>query len=452
MRLHTTLTLWTLFSFTALAQNIPSGSFDTWTDFEIIQPESWLFSGNAERTTDASNGQYAVKLENKAGQEVEVGVLSNAIITAGFTGGEAYSDGPLVMRFDVKYDIYPGDAARVYAVFQKNGQAIGLVDAEITGSSADTFATYKIPIQWYVSTLPDSVIVMVVSNDFDNESVLGDGYIIVDNIVLETFSDPDDQLINTDFENWEIEKISHPESWYTTDIFLKQAIGAFVEAESVVKTTDSKTGNAILLQNQVLNGEIFPGVALTGNALGEDPRPSFPVAKKWKFIDGYYKFDKEETDEAHVLTIHYKEGIPIGSSEFIITNSVSEYTYFSSSITFEGGEIPDSATVAISTIDLDGDATGSTTKLWIDDIRFTDNLASVERRDMAIRLYPNPVLNYVHIRDLTPNSNIQILNNLGLILLETSDNQIDVSQLPQGSYIIQISDEDSFRTAKFLKQ
>ncbi len=78
---------------------------------------------------------------------------------------------------------------------------------------------------------------------------------------------------------------------------------------------------------------------------------------------------------------------------------------------------------------------------------------SVERRDainrVSIKVYPNPVSNTLTVEN-TEGGNFKILNLLGqqVISGKTTAQRIDVSALPQGSYILKVGAEQ----VKFMKQ
>ncbi|MBT8327999.1 MAG: hypothetical protein KJP21_09775, partial [Bacteroidia bacterium] len=252
-----------LFCILAVSQ-IPNYEFENWENHEIESPDDWVFSGNVSQTTDKNDGLYAVRLENKSNSEPEVGFVANTIISDNLEGGQPYTDIPLVMRFDAKYDLAQGDVGKAIAIFKAAGQAIGTVDFSMTGNTADTFVTYTIPIQWFVSAAPDSLIILFVSNDFDNTSLNGDGYLIIDNVVFESIGVPDDQVDNPSFENWGTIDIAHPSDWYTTSLLVSDVFGIQSDIESVVKSTESHAGFSALLQNKSFDGDILPGVAFTG--------------------------------------------------------------------------------------------------------------------------------------------------------------------------------------------
>ena len=78
-----------------------------------------------------------------------------------------------------------------------------------------------------------------------------------------------------------------------------------------------------------------------------------------------------------------------------------------------------------------------------------------ETKHKSVFVFPSPVTNTLHIRENNEfeKSEIEIINYLGQTILKVPySNQIDVSQLPSGLYILKVSSiKDNFFT-KFIKQ
>lgn len=70
-------------------------------------------------------------------------------------------------------------------------------------------------------------------------------------------------------------------------------------------------------------------------------------------------------------------------------------------------------------------------------------------------LFPNPATQTISVSNIQPNSRFKIINLQGITIMESSinfENEIDVSQLSNGVYFVQIHSGNNVRTAKFLKQ
>lgn len=72
-----------------------------------------------------------------------------------------------------------------------------------------------------------------------------------------------------------------------------------------------------------------------------------------------------------------------------------------------------------------------------------------------LKIYPNPVRNKIYIEGITNNYNINIYNMLGnkkIVKRNINNNSIDVTQLKQGIYILEIEYEGNKRYQKILKR
>ena len=105
------------------AQNIPNGDFESWEirdHFKLANYNSP--TRNVERSTDAKEGKYSLKLsntyiENSTGYRGYANNIDKTIDLNGYAfSGDAYS-----LVFWSKHDLAQGDTARVYAVFRDKG-------------------------------------------------------------------------------------------------------------------------------------------------------------------------------------------------------------------------------------------------------------------------------------------------------------------------------------------
>jgi hypothetical protein len=425
---------------------VPNFEFENWVDREIYTPVNWYLGGNATYTNDASSGNTAVLLENKNGR---LGYVSNTIITEEELG-EPYADFPLTARFSVKYDLAVGDTGKILAFFKSSGAPVGTVFFDLVGNSADTFTTFKYPIQWSVNLFPDSVIFVVASNDFD-KPIDGDGYVIFDNIVFESFGTPNQQVANQDFENVDTTRIPHPEFWYTTNLIGLDLFGDKTDNKSVVQTDQSHHGIGMLVQNVSINNDLVPGVAVTGDELDLNFPPTFSVSKKWAFIQGYYKYDNDNIDQGVIYVIMYYQGTAIGGVQHDIDNAFDEITYFSAPIAYSVPNVtPDSAVVIIGCADFENPK-GENTKLWIDKVTFANASASISAAKHEVLIFPNPAQNVISVSFETPINQFNIMDAYGRLVLQSVSSTIDVSSLNAGTYFIQFNDNGNTYTTKFIK-
>jgi len=91
----------------------------------------------------------------------------------------------------------------------------------------------------------------------------------------------------------------------------------------------------------------------------------------------------------------------------------------------------------------------------------TTNISMVEKQEVAVQVYPNPVVDVLNIRISKAVSQayfIQILSVDGREVYKEKINprnkvyQINISTLPQGLYLFRINNGTTIETTKFIKQ
>ena len=440
---------------TTLFAQIPNGGFENWSNRSIEQVADWNAIGNVSKTTDAVSANFAVKLENKVANGT-FGAITNANIATGITGGQPYTDIPLVMSFSCKFDLALGDVAKVLAIFKLQGQAIGSVDFTMNGSSSDTFETYNYAIQWGTSVSPDSLILIISSADVENTNIQGDGYLIIDHIEFHTFGNLKDSVYNHDFENWTELLVEHPTSWYTTDLYLQDQLNLPIKFDAVTKATHVQSGSgALKIKNVKPDADIIPGIVITGTSELGLEKPSFPVSERWGHIQGLYKYQPDQSDVATIAALLFKNGSLIGAAQLNITDSsdMDNYTYFSAPIQYFGAGIPDSASVIFTAADLENPV-GENSCLWIDNVSFTNHTANIEKLNLkTISLMPNPATNYIELKNFKDVSNTYIIQSVdGAIIADGNQSRINIEGLSPGIYYITVLQENSLtQTLKFIK-
>ncbi len=172
-------------SYTGTNQTIPNGGFEDWSVKSVEYPTTWVttdmespvyynVSGQVLKTTDARDGQYAVKIKDNARLPFARILLANAtdpIIKPAF---------PVAHRFKGLYgyyklfpDINTTDTAVIYVAMYKNGQQIGSGTLNIVNESTEYRPFYdSIAYTFDDNTLPDSA---NMGFYFTNRSVSGNG-------------------------------------------------------------------------------------------------------------------------------------------------------------------------------------------------------------------------------------------------------------------------------------
>jgi hypothetical protein len=93
---------------------------------------------------------------------------------------------------------------------------------------------------------------------------------------------------------------------------------------------------------------------------------------------------------------------------------------------------------------------------WIDDVLFVEStLSSVSFGSIKLKAYANPVVNVLNIKSANTIDNIFVYNLLGQTIVTTSPNssetQLNFSDLSKGSYFIEITVENKKVMKKIVK-
>ena len=83
----------------------------------------------------------------------------------------------------------------------------------------------------------------------------------------------------------------------------------------------------------------------------------------------------------------------------------------------------------------------------------SDALSTLNNTTDSLVIYPNPVINILHIVSNYNTQSIKIRNLLGqLILVSENKNFIDLSSLETGIYLIEIENTNSLVTKRIIKK
>lgn len=74
------------------------------------------------------------------------------------------------------------------------------------------------------------------------------------------------------------------------------------------------------------------------------------------------------------------------------------------------------------------------------------------QRSNTIKLWPNPASQILFVENEQSIEQVRIYNMLGVEVLRTSTNAINISALPQGTYIIKVTDQKRTITDRFIKR
>lgn len=88
-----------------------------------------------------------------------------------------------------------------------------------------------------------------------------------------------------------------------------------------------------------------------------------------------------------------------------------------------------------------------------DNLLINDTSLAVDHQILpTITIYPSPVEDLLHLKNITGLINIRVFNMLGQLVVQTKEENIDFSKLPSGIYTLQINTDIGTQTKKIIKK
>jgi len=267
------------------------------------------------------------------------------------------------------------------------------------------------------------------------------------------------QIPNSGFENWTtVGSYENPTGWWTMNAV---STGPFY---SCTKSTDhfpASLGNySLRLENNTSLTQQTGGfgIAVT-NAFNHPFKPTFPIIGHPTRLCGYFKYNALNNDTMFVKVVFFNNGIMVFNQDTIATNTPT-WTPFS--MTFPSYTSADSAAIIISAFYANGptDVPNGNSVLYIDNLSFDNFITSVPERTIKstlLSLFPNPAADIVTLNidgisseDITLN----IYDVVGFLvktdILLQNQQQINVSDLKSGIYLVEVKSEEFLGRQKLI--
>ncbi len=273
------------------------------------------------------------------------------------------------------------------------------------------------------------------------------------------------QIPNSGFEDWTtVGSYENPTGWFNCNY---TSLGTFYP---VTKSSDHypiSVGNySIRLENQIpLSNCSSYGFAYTGDDSITSCTPSFPITGHPTNLCGYYKCFPQNNDTMQIGLMLWQNGVWIAGAEFICTDTVSNWTSFN--IPISAYTTADSATITVAAFYNDttcGSPYGpfGNSVLYVDNISFDNLISSIPEqsfKNITFRLYPNPAYDIVTLNidninssDLTLNIYNVIGNLISSELLKQNYQKINIRDLSNGIYIVEIKSKEWSEKQKLIIQ
>jgi hypothetical protein len=235
-----------------------------------------------------------------------------------------------------------------------------------------------------------------------------------------------------DFENWEVISgdYEQPSNWFTSNAF--QSV--FGDPANIIKSTDAHMGS------YAANLIIAP--AAFGDPFGSFMQITIPLTEKPFYFSGWHK-NTPDQDTIQLLSAVNSWNVTGDSSDIIggvvveLTESLSDYTYFSYPIAYENGSTPDTARILISFSDISVSLNSSYT---VDQLALQGTASTLDLERSEIPVYPNPSQGRFNIY-LPNTAGILTISDVSGRTIQTSKQQVgqrissvDISNQVNGIY------------------
>ena len=285
------------------------------------------------------------------------------------------------------------------------------------------------------------------------------------------------QIPNNGFEIWE----DYPDPGNPTNVYQKpdQWVGFLPNSPatysfSIEKNIDSYpagTGQySMILKPDVANGvggAAFSWDTMPLNISWENISPAFPINYRPTSLFLYYKYLPEDGDSMRIVCIFYNDGNAFGGFDYQSPQTVPDWTQLEIPINFSTSDIPDSATIILTTFyNTQHDGSSS---LYVDNLSFDTAITSINESisgDLPsgfalMQNYPNPFNSTTTINYSLPKTSfvtIKIYNVLGkgvATLLKEKKSpgnykvELNTNNLPSGIYYYKMQ-TNSFKNTKKL--
>lgn len=275
------------------------------------------------------------------------------------------------------------------------------------------------------------------------------------------------QIPNHGFELWTTSgSYSDPDSgWVTNNQF---SAGTYYP---VTKSADHYPASVGSFSIKMENNSLLSGTAAEKygyTATAKYPGyngPFFRITGHPNSLCGYYKFESFNNDTMTITAVLYQNGVVVSTAVFTDTSTTSTWTSFN--IPFSTYTVADSAQIGFSAFHSSLDGTFPTgpygnSILYIDNISFDNLITGVPDHisdNTTLMLFPNPATDIITINvngSSKTDLNVNIYNITGSLVkaetLEQNQQQINISNLSNGIYLVEINSENICKTQKLIIQ
>jgi hypothetical protein len=469
----------------ALFAQLPGGNFEHWktATFEFPTAADWTVyheqldphgAGLLEKTTDASDGEYAIKFNTYGTRDFGY-VVYGQIGEDGPSGGIPFADNPTQFTISYKCSLAEGDTAQVWVWLFSNGVQITSDIFKFYGDQSEyTDATFD--LSSYTAS-PDSMMFALVPDDpFVEKTRTSGNYVCFDNARF-VGGDNNLQLTDNSFEDWTARVLEYTSEMFEIEALVEKSDDAY-DGMYALKMSTQNSGwyedDEHPEDNQVyFDGRLFLWGARTGIQVGEDDWEErylggigIPARKDTLIFYYKYMHPKQVVDTANVGITFEKDSIRVYDiySDLLQTDTWTEHR-----VPFDLDHAWGDSVLVVDSMILELESTSWRETWTVADTNVEGSMLYVDYMYLAsqaaylgvadedhlgnlIRIFPNPSYDVLYIRGLTTVKDLEIISVNGALLYRdniSGDTSIDISDYPAGVYLIRM---DRKLMGKIIKQ
>ncbi len=454
-----------LLSLNLIAQQLPNNSFENWTT-ESFDDLNYYFDGSEEgnhnvfKDSDSYEGNYAIKMLTVEDNDEDLiaGFFIN-FNPDNFDGGIAYTSHVDSVKFHYKAHLIAQDSANFLAYFKKDGEIIGGKIIKLAADkNTDDWTEYSFATDMEAGVTPDTLLIGAASSNVLGDVDLEEGsWFMLDDIemISNTLPEPD-KIPNNDFEDWNTIEINHPED-FETSLQWQLIPPSIVRIDN--ESTDGQYSIKLInvLENTDEESRVISGLVTNGHITDSWPFPGGMALSEVPNSVSYDVKAKRAYNEAGGITFTFKkDGNEVYSNGKDYESDITDFIH--EEIALDITEPVDTLVMQI----WNGDIEGS--ELQIDNIELHYPLGIQNNMEISeLKAFPVPAVNTLkfEIKSLK-NSPLRIeitgMNGKKIIEKEfslssgTHQLNMDISQLPPGTYIYNIITGNNVIHKTFLKQ
>jgi hypothetical protein len=254
------------------------------------------------------------------------------------------------------------------------------------------------------------------------------------------------QVPNGSFDNTTTQSsCEQPEGWNTVN----GSTGAFGLCTAETESGNAYSGNALKITSQffLFAAQVIPGLVSNGNIdiQNQSVTGGVPFTERPTSFSGWYRAEPENGDTYSMIAVLINEntGDSVGVSIFEGTETVTDWTQFLQPVQYLNQQTPTLLQITMFASEPTSPQNGST--VWFDELDYQSITVGIsENQKDLITAYPNPVTDNVNFElGNIDQVLVNVYNIIGVRVMEANlsglDNRLNLSLLPEGTYIWQMT-------------